>query len=91
MESLEFQRHIATQITRIGRQRRSRKKIPTLANWSKRGHQDQEITSTMGKKSVVNLLAKELSNKQMKVLKRGLNFDPTPETIPVKEMVAEVE
>ena len=45
----------------------------------------------MGKKSVVNLLAKELSNKQMRVLKRGLNFDPTPETIPVKEMVAEVE
>ena len=55
------------------------------------GHEDHEMMSLMDQKWADILSCKELSNARMRVLKRELNFSRTSITIPVKEMVEEVE
>lgn len=91
LEALESHRRIATDNEKNKAKERQKRKFDTLnlEHGCARRHDRQRMTSS--DRLVVNLSSKSLSDAQKRVLAKGLKFAPAPKSIPVKEIVMNVE
>ena len=74
-----------------GTKERQKRKFDTLNRERERARERDRQHMTSPDRLVVNLSSKSLSDTQKRVLAKGLKFAPAPKSIPVKEIVTNVE